>query len=135
MSDWLRPVWADDDVELDAPPLRRPIRPLPRSTPTTTAADALLDPLAGAAAALAQFDAAAEAASPAVQQDLIGRLAYAEAAGWLASQSITVHSVSPALRDRERLSRRGLWLQHKAQRPNRAASAWEPDDAWLEADE
>ena len=135
-SEWLRPVWADDDADLDAPPLRRPIRvhSLPRSVRTTSTADALLAPLANAAAALARLDAQAEAASPAVQQGLITRLAYAEAAGWLASQSITAHPVSLALRDRERVGRRELWLQHKALRPSRSIPAWEQDDAWLDAD-
>jgi hypothetical protein len=132
-SEWLRPVWADDDADLDAPPPRRPV-PLPRSTrATTTATDTLLAPLAAAAAALARLDAQAEAASPAVQQGLIARLAYAEAAGWLASQGITAHPVSLALRDRERVGRRELWLQHKALR--RTTPTWEEDDAWLAADE
>jgi DNA-binding MarR family transcriptional regulator len=83
---------------------------------------------------LARLDAGAEAASPAVQQGLITRLAYAEAAGWLASQSITAHSVSLALRDRERVGRRELWLQHQILRPRRSIPAWEQDDAWLDAD-
>src|SRR3954470_14891964 len=77
-SEWLRPVWADDDGDLDAPPLRRSLRPppLPRSVRTTTATDALLAPLAAGAAALARLDAQAEAASPVVQQGLIARLTY-----------------------------------------------------------
>ncbi|MBS0641958.1 MAG: MarR family transcriptional regulator [Proteobacteria bacterium] len=89
--------------------------------------------MAAAAAALARLDAQAEAASPAVQQGLIARLIYAEAAGWLASQGITAHPVSLALRDRERVGRRELWLQHKALR--RTTPAWEEDDVWLAADE
>ncbi|MFL5280209.1 MAG: hypothetical protein ACJ8AW_04245 [Rhodopila sp.] len=111
---WLRPVWEDDEAELDTPPLRRPTHPPPLLRParTTSTTDTLLAPLANAAAALARLDAAAEAASPAVQQGLIVRLTYAEAAGWLASQGITAHPVSLALRDRERLGRRKLWLQH-----------------------
>ncbi|MBS0642191.1 MAG: hypothetical protein JSS43_20175, partial [Proteobacteria bacterium] len=135
-SDWLRPVWADDDADLDAPPLRRPVRPPPLLRParaTTTATDTLLAPLAAAAAALARLDAQAEAASPAVQQGLIARLTYAEAAGWLASQGVTAHPVSLALRDRERVGRRELWLQHKALR--RTTPVWEEDDVWLAADE
>jgi len=63
--------------------------------------------LAVAAAALARLDAQAEAASPAVQQGLIARLTYAEATGWLASQGITAHPVSLALRDRVRVAGRG----------------------------
>src|SRR4051794_35876199 len=133
----LRPVWEDDEGDLDAPPLRRPTHSpsLRRPARRTSATDALLAPLASAAAALARLDAAAEAASPAVQQGLIARLTYAEAAGWLASQSITAHPVSLALRDRERVGRRELWLQHKALRPRRSVPVWEQDDAWLDADE
>src|SRR3954453_22033417 len=131
----LRPVWEDDEGDLDAPPLRRPTHSpsLRRPARRTSATDALLAPLASAAAALARLDAAAEAASPAVQQGLIARLTYAEAAGWLVSQGITAHPVSLALRDRERVGRRELWLQHKARR--RTTPAWEEDDAWLAADE
>src|SRR4051812_17530112 len=132
---WLRPVWADDAADLDTPPLHRPTGspPRPRRAAATATSEALLAPLAHAAAALARLDAAAEAASPAVQQGLIARLTYAEAAGWLASQGITAHPVSLALRDRERVGRRELWLQHKALR--RTTPAWEEDDAWLAADE
>ena len=99
---WLRPVWADDDGDLDTPPWHRPIR-VPSPAPPCRG-DSHQRGAAGAtrraAAALARLDAAADAASPAVQQGLIARLAYAEAAGWLASQSITAHPVSLALRDR-----------------------------------
>ena len=82
-----------------------------------------------------RLDAQAEIASPAVQQGLITRLAYAEAAGWLASQGITAHPVSLALRASERTGRRELWLQQQALRPARSVPAWEQDDAWLAADE
>src|SRR3954447_20280620 len=134
---WLRPVWADDAADLDTPPLHRPTGspPRPRRAAATATSEPLLAPLAHAAAARARLDAAADAASPAVQQGLIVRLAYAEAAGWLASQGVTAHPVSLALRDRERVGRRELWLQHKALRQRRSVPTWEPDDAWLEADE
>src|SRR5690242_11233324 len=136
---WLRPIWEDDEEELDAPSLRRPTHApaLLRPTRTTHTNDALLAPLAGAAAALAlaQLDAATEAASPAVQHGLIARLTYAEAAGWLAGQGLTAHPVSLALRDRERVGRRELWLQHTALRPRRPVPAWEQDDVWLAADD
>src|SRR3954471_12217917 len=129
---WLRPVWADDAADLDTPPWHRSpgSPPRPRRAAATETSEALLAPLARAAAALARLDAAADAASPAVQQGLVARLAYAEAAGWLASQSITAHPVSLALRDRERVGRRELWLQHQALRQRRSVPAWEPDDAW-----
>src|SRR5947208_2880290 len=125
---WLRPVWAEDAADLDTPPWHRPSGspPRPRRAAATATSEALLAPLARAAA---------DAASPAVQQGLVARLAYAEAAGWLASQSITAHPVSLALRDRERVGRRELWLQHQARRQRRSVPAWEPDDAWLEADD
>src|SRR3954452_12943062 len=126
---WLRPVWADDAADLDTPPWHRSpgSPPRPRRAAATETSEALLAPLA-------RLDAAA-AASPAVQQGLIARLTYAEAAGWLASQAITAHPVSLALRDRERVGRRELWLQHKALRPRRSVPVWEQDDAWLDADE
>ncbi len=83
---------------------------------------------------MARLDAGAEAASSAVQQGLIARLTYAEAVGWLSSQGMTAHPVSLALRDRERVGRRELWVQHQALRPHRSIPAWEQDDAWLDAD-
>src|SRR3954453_1816741 len=73
---WLRPVWADDAADLDTPPWHRSPGPPPRprrAAPTATS-EALLAPLARAAPALAQLDAAAAAASPAVQQGLVARL-------------------------------------------------------------
>ena len=77
----------------------------------------------------------AEMASEPVRDGLIARLAYAEAAGRLASQGITAHPVDLALRDSERLGRRDLWVRHRAGRTRRAVPDWEPDDAWLSADE
>jgi hypothetical protein len=132
---WLRPVW-EDDADLDDPPLRRPVRPpaLPRAI-AHEATETLLGPLAAAAAALARLDGQAETASAAVRQGLISRLAYAEAAGWLASRGITVHPVSLILRAGERSGRRELWLQHQSLRRRRAAPARDADDAWLAADE
>ena len=132
---WLRPVW-EDDTDLDAPPLRRAVRPpsLPAAA-RSLATETLLGPLATAAAALARLDGQAETASSVVRQGLITRLAYAEAAGWLASQGITARPVSLALRAGERSGRREFWLQHQALRPRYAASTPESDDAWLAADE
>jgi hypothetical protein len=132
---WLRPVW-EDYTDLDAPPLRRGVRPpsLPAATARATT-ETLLGPLAAAAAAHARLDGQAETASSAVRQGLITRLAYAEAAGWLASRGITVHPVSLILRAGERSGRRELWLQHQSLRRRRAAPARDADDAWLAADE
>ena len=73
---WLRPVW-EDDTDLDAPPLRRAVRPpsLPAAA-RSLATETLLGPLATAAAALARLDGQAETASSVVRQGLITRLAY-----------------------------------------------------------
>ena len=96
---WFRPVWADGDEADDTPPGVRP-GPLPRTaTPARRDAEPLLGPLAAASAALARLDAMAEMASEPVRDGLIARLAYAEAAGRLASQGITTHPVDLALRD------------------------------------
>ena len=134
---WFRPVWADtDEPDDETPPSRTPRHaPLPRPPLGLGDADPLPGPLAAAAAALARLDAQAEMASPAVQQGLIARLAYAEAAGWLASQGLTIHPVSLALRDREHLGHRELWARHPASRPAGAPPDRDPDDAWLAADE
>ena len=133
---WFRPVWDDgDDPDDDTPPGFAPKpTPLPRPMAGRRDAEALLGPLAAAAAALARLDTMAEGASEPVRDGLVARLSYAEAAGWLASQGITAHPVSLALRDRERLGRRELWAQHQARRPAHAAAAWDQDDAGLDAD-
>lgn len=76
-----RPAWEDEDVSDDARP---PWAIQGRSRPTLDWA-ALALPLAAAEDALSRLDAAAEAASPALREGLVARLAFAEAAGWLAS--------------------------------------------------
>jgi hypothetical protein len=60
---------------------------------------ALLLPLARAQGGLARLEASAAAASEAVREGLRARLAFREAAGWLAHQGHWVHPIDLALRD------------------------------------
>jgi hypothetical protein len=62
-------------------------------------ATALLLPLAQAQDALARLEAAAAAASIPVREGLWARLAFREAAGWLAHQGHWIHPIDLALRD------------------------------------
>ncbi len=59
----------------------------------------LLLPLARAQGGLARLEATAAAASDAVQEGLRARLAFREAAGWLAHQGHWIHPTDLALRD------------------------------------
>lgn len=78
-----RPVWEDEETPgLPCPPWVTPGRMAGRGTPDP---GALLAPLAAAEDALSRLDAGAEAASGAVREGLVARLAFAEAAGWLAT--------------------------------------------------
>jgi hypothetical protein len=101
---WLRPVWEDDSdetaaAEHAAPALsRRPWAPL-AARPVGATDNPLLAPLAAAQDALARLDARAEAAPAAVCAGLIARLAWREAAGWLAACHAWVHPADLALRD------------------------------------
>jgi hypothetical protein len=133
---WFRPVWEDtDEPDADTPPHGRPLpsRAVPAAAADRTAP--LLGPLAAASAALARLDAMAETVSEPVREGLISRLAYAEAAGRLASQGTTVHAVDLALRASERIGRRDLWVRHRAGRKLPGVSGWDAGDAWLGADE
>jgi len=60
---------------------------------------ALLLPLARAQGGLARLEAMAAAASDAVREGLRARLAFREAAGWLAHQGHWIHPIDLALRD------------------------------------
>lgn len=60
---------------------------------------ALLLPLARAQGGLARLEATAAAASEAVREGLRARLAFREAAGWLAHQGHWIHPIDLALRD------------------------------------
>src|SRR5271167_480990 len=59
----------------------------------------LLAPLADAADAMARIEASVAAASPAAVEGLRARVAYREAAGWLAQAHVWVHPRDLALRD------------------------------------
>jgi hypothetical protein len=59
----------------------------------------LLQPLADAQDAVARLEASVAAASPAVAEGLRARIAYREAAGWLAHEHTWVHPRDLALRD------------------------------------
>jgi hypothetical protein len=123
---WFRPVWEDGDD--DPPPLPR--RPPPRPVPEAPAPDgfvgvylpALLGPLAAAQDALARLDAMAAAAAPEpVREGLIARLAFREAAGWLATLGCWVHPRDLALR--------AAHLIGATELPNTAGRHWEDMDS------
>ena len=91
---WFRPAWETED-ETEPPGPRRARRPAPEPDHVYP----LLAPLARAQDALARLETRAECASPAVAEGLRARLAYREAAGWLAQAHIWVHPRDLALRD------------------------------------
>jgi hypothetical protein len=64
-----------------------------------SAEESLLLPLARAQDAMARLEAFAAAASPPVREGLWARLAFREAAGWLAHQGHWIHPTDLALRD------------------------------------
>jgi hypothetical protein len=93
---WLREEEPEAEQELE-PPGRVLLRP---KTPTGPGDDhPLLLPLAHAQDAVARLEALAEAASPAVAEGLRARMAYREAAGWLAHTHTWIHPQDLALRD------------------------------------
>src|SRR4051794_41049817 len=96
----LRPAWEDSPDETDPLP-RRCDAPLPgRGAPALGVNSAeLLAPLSEATDALVRLDAGAAAAPPAIHAGLIARMAFAEAAGWLAHAQAWVHPLDLALRD------------------------------------
>src|SRR5271165_5702016 len=74
--------------------------PLRRRAPVSdTENHPLLAPLADAADAMARLEASVAAASPAVAEGLRARVAYREAAGWLAHAHMWIHPRDLALRD------------------------------------
>jgi hypothetical protein len=89
-----RPSWeTDDEVDPPGPPRPRQLAVGPDYT------HPLLTPLARAQDAIARLEARTEAASPAVAEGLRARMAYREAAGWLAHAHIWIHPQDLALRD------------------------------------
>jgi hypothetical protein len=96
----LRPVWdeAEDETDID---LRRPqagAAGLQDRSDPANAWGALLTPLCAATDALARLDARTEAA--AIREGLVARLAYLEAAGFLAHAHAWAHPLDLALRER-----------------------------------
>lgn len=90
---WLPPREADDVLEPPGHPLvRKPMAEPGYEHP-------LLAPLARAQDGIARLEARAEAASPAVVEGLRARMAYREAAGWLAYGKVWIHPQDLALRD------------------------------------
>lgn len=91
---WWRPVWeTDDETE---PPGK------PRSRQAVQEPDyghPLLGPLARAQDAVARLEARAGAAAPGIAEGLRARLAFREAAGWLAFSHVWIHPRDLALRD------------------------------------
>jgi HTH DNA binding domain len=101
----LRPAWEDTPDETDADLGRGRHRPASARAdqagawPAEADLRALLAPLSLATDALARLDARAAAADDAVRQGLIARMAYAEAAGWLAHSHAWVHPLDLSLRE------------------------------------
>jgi HTH DNA binding domain len=99
---WFRPVWEDGDEDPPPLPRRSPARPAAQAAAPDSFAGvdlpALLGPLAAAQDALARLDAMAAAAPEPVRDGLIARLAFREAAGWLATLGCWVHPRDLALR-------------------------------------
>lgn len=99
----LRPLWADTDDETDADlgSIRSftPPRALPVHQLTGPVALALLSPLCDAQDALVRLDASVAVAPEAVRVGLVARMAFAEAAGWLAHAYKWIHPLDLALRD------------------------------------
>jgi hypothetical protein len=86
-------VLVSDDDSADFPPAQR------RLPAGNTDTHPLLVPLADAADVIARLEASAAAASPAVAEGLRARVAYREAAGWLAHAHTWIHPRDLALRE------------------------------------
>jgi len=105
----LRPAWESEPDETDAarPGVRRPMPAIPPvigrtgSDPRPMGEDlpALLTPLCDATEALARLDARLTAAPEPVREGLTARMAFTEAAGWLAHAHAWAHPLDLALRD------------------------------------
>jgi HTH DNA binding domain len=122
---WFRPVWEDGDDDPAPLPRRPPLRPASQTSAPDGFAGAdlpaLLGPLTAAQDALARLDAAAAAAAAPVRDGLIARLAFREAAGWLATLGCWVHPRDLALR--------AAHLIGATELPNTAGHHWEEMDS------
>jgi hypothetical protein len=95
----LRPAWEDTADETDAD---RGVRPSPGRTRLlgwTAETENLLGPLCAATDALARLDARAVATNEVLREGLLARMAYTEAAGFLAHAHAWAHPLDLALRD------------------------------------
>ena len=96
----LRPAWEETADETDADRGVYRGQPDPACAPDQgSAVDGLLSPLCAATDALARLDARAAGAHLAVRGGLIARMAYTEAAGFLAHTHAWVHPLDLALRE------------------------------------
>lgn len=119
-GDWFRPVWADEEPSPPGPPRA----PLPSPAPARAPDPApLLAPLCAAQDALARLDAKAEDAPEPVRTGLVARLAFREAAGWLAYAGSWAHPRDLALRDARLIGFGEL--------PNTPGPQWDAMDAEL----
>lgn len=139
----LRPVWEDAPDETDWRPieaaLNRRNAPSDHGSPARLpeeAVSALLVPLCDAQDALVRLDARAAAAPAPVREGLCVRIAFAEAAGWLAQAHAWAHPLDIALRDLELTGSYSIATHvGRAMRdmPNtyvrRGTRAWEDQDA------
>lgn len=91
---WWRPTWqTEDETDLPGTPRsRQPARDPDYAHP-------LLAPLARAQEAITRLEARVQAAAPAIAEGLRARMAYREAAGWLAYAHVWIHPRDLALRD------------------------------------
>ena len=103
----LRPAWEDTEDETDADRLGIARGRHASATSRSSGTDAwlpdadlraLLGPLCAATDVLARLDARAAGVADAVREGLIARMAFAEAAGWLAHAHAWVHPLDLALR-------------------------------------
>jgi hypothetical protein len=95
----LRPAWEETPDETDADRGLTPRRTASRAAGTDDLRD-LLGPLCAATDALARLDARAAATDDPVREGLLARLAYLEAAGFLAHAHAWAHPLDLALRER-----------------------------------
>jgi hypothetical protein len=103
-GDMLRPAWEATPDETDGDLGHRPAPHQAKvgqrgNWPGNEAVPTWLGPLCDATDALARLDARAAAAPDAIREGLVARMAYAEAAGWLAHAHVWVHPLDLALRD------------------------------------
>ena len=104
-ENWFRPTWeTEDDENLDPARVKRSRQPAKEPD----FHHPLLHPLARAQDALARLETGAELASASVAEGLRARMAFREAAGWLAHAHVWIHPHDLALRDRGLTSSYGV---------------------------